>query len=312
VAVRGPGEADFTALAPRQRLSATSTAPDSTSAPPSCPHDHIGEVWVASVPWANGAFKVTNNQNGPSVWGANTGGGNAVRGDGYGNSIGVYGDGDNGPGVVGRSANGWGVEAHGKDDGPFTNRKGDLLVGGSYGDIFAPGFLRLWSDDDIYVTIDADNDNFNGFTIFNGTGSSVFNVNESGDLWAAGNKSARVETANHGPRLVYALESPEVWLEDFGAASLANGKVIVPIEPIFAETVNLEAGYHVFLTPLGDCKGLYVAAKTPTSFEVRELGGGTANIGFDYRIVAKRQGFENTRLEPSTVPASRDGKEAQR
>ena len=40
-----------------------------------------------------------------------------------------------------------------------------------------------------------------------------------------------------------------------------------------------------------------MAAKTPTSFEVRELGGGDASIAFDYRIVAKRLGYEDVRLE---------------
>jgi hypothetical protein len=38
--------------------------------------------------------------------------------------------------------------------------------------------------------------------------------------------------------------------------------------------VNANLEYHVFLTPNGDCKGLYVHQKTATSFEVRELGGG--------------------------------------
>jgi hypothetical protein len=56
----------------------------------------------------------------------------------------------------------------------------------------------------------------------------------------------------------------------------------------------------VFLTPNGDCKGLYVASKTAGGFEVRELGGGTSNISFDYRIVAKRLGFENARMEDVT------------
>jgi len=127
-------------------------------------------------------------------------------------------------------------------------------------------------------------------------------------MWAAGSKSALVETADHGERLLYAMESPEVWFEDFGTASLVNGKASVLIEPIFAETVNLEVDYHVFLTPLGDCKGLYVATKTPTSFEVRELGGGTASISFDYRIVAKRRGYESTRLEPPAVRPTVTGK----
>jgi hypothetical protein len=32
--------------------------------------------------------------------------------------------------------------------------------------------------------------------------------------------------------------------------------------------------YHVFLTPDGDCEGLYVIARTATGFEVRELRHG--------------------------------------
>lgn len=40
--------------------------------------------------------------------------------------------------------------------------------------------------------------------------------------------------------------------------------------------------------------------KTPTSFEVRELGGGLANIDFDYRIIAKRKGYEDIRLADKT------------
>jgi hypothetical protein len=34
---------------------------------------------------------------------------------------------------------------------------------------------------------------------------------------------------------------------------------------------------------------------------VRELGGGSANVSFDYRIVAHRLGHEATRLELDTA-----------
>jgi hypothetical protein len=94
----------------------------------------------------------------------------------------------------------------------------------------------------------------------------------------------------------YAVQSPESWMEDFGSGTLRNGSAVVSIEPAFAETVSADAGYHVFLTPNGDSKGLYVTAKTATSFEVHESGGGTASLSFDYRIVAKRRGFEAQRL----------------
>jgi hypothetical protein len=60
--------------------------------------------------------------------------------------------------------------------------------------------------------------------------------------------------------------------------------------------VTADASYHVFLTPHGDSKGLYVTNLTPTSFEVRESGGGTSSLSFDYKIVGKRRGYEAQRL----------------
>lgn len=46
VALRGPGEAEFTALTPRQRLAAASPAePASPTNGAACPHDHFGESW---------------------------------------------------------------------------------------------------------------------------------------------------------------------------------------------------------------------------------------------------------------------------
>ena len=99
---------------------------------------------------------------------------------------------------------------------------------------------------------------------------------------------------------LYAMESPQHWFEDFGAGRLENGSAAVALDPTFAETVNGASDYHVFLTPEGDCRGLYVSRKTGSGFEVRELGGGQSTVAFDYRIVALRRGFENVRLEDVT------------
>jgi len=65
---------------------------------------------------------------------------------------------------------------------------------------------------------------------------------------------------------------------------------IVPAERILA-SVNTDVDYYVFLTPAGNCNGLYVASKTATSFEVRDLRQGKSNISFDYRIMAATQGL---------------------
>lgn len=109
--LHGPGETQFIALTPRQRVSTDSpTVNSNTTTVGTCPHDHVGEVWSANASWSSSAFRVNNSASGPAIWGWNTGGGNGLRGDGWGNGIGVYGEGENSPGVVGRSANGYGVE----------------------------------------------------------------------------------------------------------------------------------------------------------------------------------------------------------
>jgi hypothetical protein len=114
-----------------------------------------------------------------------------------------------------------------------------------------------------------------------------------GDFDVNGSKNAVVEMPNGEKRRLSAIESPGVWFEDFGTGELKEGEATIKIEDLFCQTVNAEKDYHVFLTPRGDCNGLYVVNQSPSSFEVRELKGGTSNIRFDYRIIAKRKGYED-------------------
>ena len=160
--------------------------------------------------------------------------------------------------------------------------------------------LVLTSNDEVWILLDDNNDEAGNFIIYNGAGAQVFSVNESGNMTASGAKSAVVETEQHGQRLLYAMESPQNWFEDFGGGQLRNGQSTVTFEPVYAETVNLAEPYHVFLTPLGDCP-LYVAEKTPASFTVRAMDEKTCDIDFDYRVVALRKGYEHLRLETPEV-----------
>jgi hypothetical protein len=126
-------------------------------------------------------------------------------------------------------------------------------------------------------------------------------VDLSGDLYCTGSKSAVVPVDGGSRRVaLYAVEAPGNWFEDYGSGQLSNGSVRIDLEASFAETVNTDLDYHVFLTPNGDCKGLYVNQKSPTSFEVHELGGGTSSVAFDYRIIAKRRNYETVRLADVT------------
>jgi len=353
VEVRGPGEGEFTALAPRQELSTVAPAsPANPSAGPACAHDHLYESWAGSN--ADYTFSVqntgigdairgrasTSNPRYAGVWGYNSGsGGSGVYGQSassghgvYGMSVsgaGVYGESTSGDGVsgraaasnksgvygynsgsgygvAGRSVSGWGLEADGNNAGAF-DRLGDLVLRGSYGEIFSFGeLLDLYSDGNVVIDLDDNNNDSNAFfRILNGTDNIIHEIREDGT------KSAVLQTESYGQRAVYTMESPGVWLEDFGTASLVDGAATVAFEPIFAETVNLEVDYHVFVTPV--CQEpvlLFVTAKGTSGFTVQgvTLDGQPAACGFDYRVVAKRLGLEDIRLEPPAMSASQGNK----
>jgi hypothetical protein len=138
------------------------------------------------------------------------------------------------------------------------------------------------------------------FSAVNATGNGCY-IDPSGSINCTGSKNAVVRI-DGGQRKVAlsAIESPKNWFEDFGSEQLSNGTAVIRLEPEFAQTVNTQLEYHIFLTPKGDCKGLYVAHETSNSFEVHELGGGTSGVRFDYRIVALRKNFENIRMADHT------------
>jgi hypothetical protein len=145
-----------------------------------------------------------------------------------------------------------------------------------------------------------------GFTEaqFDMNGTATFFTDAFGDTTARGTKSAAVPLKSGQMVKVFSMESPEVWFEDFGSATLTGGITTVFVDAKFAQTVNM-AGYHVFVTPKGDCKGLFITNETSKSFEVRELGGGQSSVGFDYRIVAHRKGYETMRLPAAKIPTAK-------
>ena len=141
-------------------------------------------------------------------------------------------------------------------------------------------------------------------------GNTVFTVDASGNLNISGNlvvngtKSSTAKLQDGREVKLYAVESPENWFEDFGNGVLHGGVAWIPLDASFAQSTNTAVAYHVYLTPNGDSRGLYVARKTATGFEVREQGGGNSMVGFDYRIVARRRGYESLRLAEVNRPKS--------
>jgi hypothetical protein len=153
-----------------------------------------------------------------------------------------------------------------------------------------------------FYTLYGFNNNTAGFPFaaFNAAGAGC-SIDPSGNFSCTGTKNAVVpiDGGKHKVALS-AIESPKNWFEDFGSQQLSGGVAVVRLDSKFTQTVNTGVEYHVFLTPNGDCKGLYVQQKTPTSFEVRELGGGNSSVRFDYRITALRKNYEKVRFADHT------------
>ena len=132
-------------------------------------------------------------------------------------------------------------------------------------------------------------------------GHFIGNVYISGDLDVQGAvTNAVVPFANGSLRRLYTMESPESWFEDFGEATLSDGRAEVRIDPQFAEVTA--APYQVFLTPYGETRGLYVAKRSLGSFEVRGIEIGKEELDFGYRIVAKRKDVDAPRFAEVTPP----------
>jgi hypothetical protein len=121
---------------------------------------------------------------------------------------------------------------------------------------------------------------------------------------AGGAKAAAVTLPDGSVRMMYCQESPEPYFEDFGGGVVTGGTGRVNLEPAFASLVKLD-GYRVFLTAEGDSRGLYVSAKDATGFDVSEQQGGQSNVGFSYRIVAKRKDIPGDRLAPVSPQAAK-------
>jgi hypothetical protein len=59
---------------------------------------------------------------------------------------------------------------------------------------------------------------------------------------------------------------------------------------------------RVFLTPEGDCEGLFVERNDASGFTVRELRGGKHSIRFSYRVVGRRRDIPAPRFPKIQVP----------
>jgi hypothetical protein len=231
---------------------------------------------------------------------------------------GVYGQGNTGTGVLGTTTSGAAV--HGIGTGAATGVQGDSTSGmGVLGTIPAASTLNgiavYGSNLSSYVGpgpgaggfgvygLSAKGHGLVGATSTAGAGAVVGAVNGVAGAYAGvfygpvvvsgaftvvgGAKSAAVPHPDGSHRLLYCVESPESWFEDFGDGHLECGAAEVTFDQDFAAVVNMEK-YHVFLTEYDDHNAVYVTERTRNGFRVQAKTG-TGEGAFSWRVVAKRK-----------------------
>jgi hypothetical protein len=100
-------------------------------------------------------------------------------------------------------------------------------------------------------------------------------------------------------------EAPETVFQDFGTGQLVEGFAHISIDPDLAINITVNGNHplKVYITPEGDCNGVYVTNKSANGFDVIELQGGKSNVQFSWQIVATRANEEYT-LEDGTKESS--------
>lgn len=263
---------------------------------------------VANAANVSGVYGQNNSSTNPSygVFGASTNGDgvhgtttstsskSAVAGLATGTSgsaNGVYGSSTNGIGVYGQtsaSSGAAGVEGVGNNSNNGVEAIGDDVPtsGVNYPALYAVGTnANTWP------------------AVFGNmkTGKGC-QIDPNGDLTCGGSiiggTAVTVRQRNSGGQqvLAYTSESATPTIEDLGAARLREGIANVELPRDFSSVMSHSDAYYVFLTPMGDTRGLYVSTQTAAGFQVRENERGRSNVAFEYRIVAVPSGEQNIRL----------------
>ena len=219
-------------------------------------------------------------------------------------TIGVLGESENAVGVNGKSKNGDGVL--GESD------QGNGVVG-----ISPMNAILGWSTGSGAAGVIGFSSSGEGVRGESDTGTGVFgrsssglaahfmgNVTVEGSFSVVGGtKSAAVRHPDGTHRLLFALESPESYFEDFGEVTLTGESVVVPLDKDFAALVKRNK-YQVFLTSYGP-EALYVRKRGTEAFEIARVnngkGGKLNKVQVGYRIVARRADLKPARLPQTEI-----------
>ncbi len=204
--------------------------------------------------------------------------------------FGLYASSVSGTGVRGVSSSGPGIAAN--------SVSGDAIDAVTSGGIGAYVVNSNGNGADVggsYIGVVARSNSY-PLLLTNAASADLFYVDGSGNVYSHGTYRTFAATRDGAESTAFTTRSTAPNVEDVGGARLVNGVATVAFDAAFSASMDAHSAYHVFLTPNGDTRGLYVALKTAGGFVVRETQGGHGTLDFDYRIVAAAPGRAQERM----------------
>jgi hypothetical protein len=116
----------------------------------------------------------------------------------------------------------------------------------------------------------------------------------TGDLFASYNKGdvytsgKNVELIDNGTKKMpaYAVTSTEAVIYKKGNAQLVNGSASITFDKNYASLLGENP--VVTVSPMGECKGVYIASVSKNGFIIKELNSGNSNVAISWIAVGDR------------------------
>lgn len=240
----------------------------------------------------------SNSGNGNGVYGRSSNGDGVHGSSNFGNGVygvttalgarsavaGVFGEADQGiyPGVEG-----YANHSTGGATGVFAHVSG--------GGVGSQAVFAL-SDGSPYIFYGADSQTGGACTI-----DPNANLTCSGKISGGSELLTRQRSTTGRHVLTYSAQSATPTIEDLGASQMHDGVANIELPADFSSVIDRSSSYYVFLTPMGDTRGLYVSMETSAGFQVRENMHGRSSVPFQYRIIAVPLGKDNARLPSAPI-----------
>jgi hypothetical protein len=114
----------------------------------------------------------------------------------------------------------------------------------------------------------------------------LFATYNSGDVYTSGKNVEMVAGASEKMIPAYTATSTEATVYKQGTGQLNNGTITIQFDENYAQLLGDKP--VVTVSPMGECKGVYISGVSKTGFTVKELGEGTSSVEISWIAVGTR------------------------